>query len=95
VLALTPKHANKYLFVGRIWIDKADAAIARVEGEPAKSPSFWVVKAPFTREYQRIDGFWLPATDETHSQIRFAGEYILRVRYADYAIVPKPAGGTR
>ena len=95
VLALTPRHANKYLFVGRIWVDKEDAAIARVEGEPAKSPSFWVLKAPFVREYQRIGGFWLPARDETHSQIRFAGEYILRVQYADYEIVPKPAGGTR
>ena len=95
VLALTPRHANKYLFVGRIWVDKEDAAIARVEGEPAKSPSFWVLKAPFVREYQRIGGFWLPARDETHSQIRFAGEYVLRVQYTDYDIVPKSAGGTR
>ena len=95
VLALTPRHANKYLFVGRIWVDKEDAAIARVEGEPAKSPSFWVVKAPFVREYQRIGGFWLPARDETRSQIRFAGAYILRIQYTNYEIVPKPAGGTR
>jgi hypothetical protein len=89
VLALKPRHQNKYLFVGKVWIDKEDAAIARVEGEPAKSPSFWVVKAPFVREYQRIGGFWLPARDETHSQIRFAGEYILEIQYADYEIVPK------
>jgi len=89
VLALTPRHPNKYLCVGKVWIDKEDAAIARVEGEPAKSPSFWVVKAPFVREYQRIGGFWLPAREETHSQIRFAGEYILQIQYADYEIVPK------
>ena len=34
------------------------------------SPSFWVLRAPFTREYQRIDGFWLPWRDETHSLCR-------------------------
>jgi hypothetical protein len=94
VLALTPKRRDKYLFVGKVWIDKEDAAIARVEGEPAKSPSFWIVKAPFVREYQRIGGFWLPSRDETHSQIRFAGEYILEIQYADYQIVPKGSPGT-
>jgi hypothetical protein len=86
VLALQPKRRDKYLFTGKAWIDKNDFGIARVEGEPARSPSFWVVHAPFVREYQRIDGFWLPLQDETHSQIRFAGEYVLRIQYADYRI---------
>jgi hypothetical protein len=86
VIALTPKRRDKYLFVGKAWIDKQDFAIARLEGEPARSPSFWVVRAPFVREYQRVDRFWLPLKDETHSQIRLAGEYILRIDYADYQI---------
>ena len=89
VLALTPKRRDKYLFIGRAWIDRADFAIAKIEGEPAKSPSFWVVRAPFVREYQRINNFWLPLRDETHSQIRFVGEYILRVEYGDYQITPR------
>jgi hypothetical protein len=86
VIALTPKRRDKYLFVGKAWIDTQDFAIARLEGEPARSPSFWVIRAPFVREYQRVDRFWLPLKDETHSQIRFAGEYILRIDYADYQI---------
>lgn len=86
VIALTPKRRDKYLFVGKAWIDTQDFAIARLEGEPARSPSFWVVRAPFVREYQRVDRFWLPLKDETHSQIRLAGEYILRIDYADYQI---------
>jgi hypothetical protein len=89
VLALSPKRRDKYLFAGKAWIDKEDFAIARLEGEPAKSPSFWIVRAPFVREYQRIDGFWLPLRDETHSQIRFAGEYVLRIQYADYQITAR------
>lgn len=89
VLALEPRRRDKYLFVGKAWIDKEDFAIARLEGEPAKSPSFWVVRAPFVREYERVGRFWLPLEDETHSQIRFVGEYVLRIQYADYQINAK------
>jgi hypothetical protein len=89
VIALLPKRRDKYLFTGTAWIDKEDFAIARLEGEPAKSPSFWVVRAPFVREYQRVDRFWLPLKDETRSQIRFAGDYVLRIQYADYQITAK------
>jgi hypothetical protein len=90
VLALVPKRPDTYLFIGKAWIDKEDFAIVRLEGEPAKSPSFWVVRAPFVREYQRVDRFWLPLQDETHTVIRFAGPYVLRIQYADYHITAKP-----
>ncbi|HEY1302077.1 MAG TPA: outer membrane lipoprotein-sorting protein [Vicinamibacterales bacterium] len=86
LVALQPKRADKYLFRGRVWIDKEDFGIARIEGEPARSPSFWIVRAPFVRDYQRIDGFWLPLQDETHTDVRFAGEYVLRIQYVDYQI---------
>ncbi len=86
VLMLLPKRRDKYLFSGTAWIDQEDLAIARLEGEPAKNPSFWIVRAPFVRDYQRVDQFWLPLQDETRSHIRFAGEYVLRIQYADYQI---------
>jgi len=89
VLSLVPRRHDKYLFTGKAWIDKEDFAIARLEGEPAKSPSFWVVRAPFVREYQRVDRFWLPRQDETRTEIRFAGPYVLRIQYADYQINAK------
>lgn len=86
VVALQPKHSGKYLFKGYAWIDQADFAIARLEGEPAQSPSVWVVRAPFVREFERVDGFWFPNQDETHSRIRLAGEYVLRIQYGDYHV---------
>jgi hypothetical protein len=89
VLSLVPRRRDKYLFIGKVWIDKEDFAIAKLEGEPAKSPSFWVVRAPFVREYQRVDQFWLPRQDETRTDIRFAGAYVLRIEYADYQINTK------
>ena len=90
VLALSPKRRDKYLWKGTAWIDTQDFAVARIEAEPAVSPSFWIVRAPFVREYQRIDGFWLPLRDETHSQVRIIGEYILHIEYSDYHLTVKP-----
>jgi hypothetical protein len=89
LLALTPTRRDKYLFRGTAWIDTEDYAMAKLEAEPAKSPSFWVIRAPFVREYQRLDGFWLPVHDETHPQVRFVGDYTLRIEYAEYHITSR------
>jgi hypothetical protein len=40
VIDVVPKRQDKSLFRGRIWVDAEDYALARVEGEPAKNPSF-------------------------------------------------------
>jgi hypothetical protein len=94
VLQLLPKRPDKYLLKGRAWIDAEDFAIARLVGEPVRSPSFWVVHAPFVREYQRIDTFWLPLQDETHTQIRFVGQYVLRIAYGNYRITARTTDET-
>jgi hypothetical protein len=89
VLKLQPKRRDKYLIDGKIWVDKQDFAIVRLEGEPARSLSFWVARAHLVREYQKIGEFWLPLKDATHAQIRFVGEYILQIDYDDYDINQK------
>jgi len=40
---------------------------------PAKKPSFWVNRADFVRQYQRIDGFWFPFRDETFVEVKMYG----------------------
>jgi len=52
-----PKRKDKYLFEGKIWIDAEDFAVVKIAGHPAKKPSFWITRADFVRQYQRIDGF--------------------------------------
>lgn len=89
VLALQPRRGDKYLFRGKVWVDKEDLAIVHVAGEPARNPSFWITHAAVERDYQRIGSFWLPLQDETHTQVRFAGEYVLRIEYSDYRITPR------
>jgi hypothetical protein len=86
VVEATPKRKDKYLFEGKVWIDTQDYAIVRIAGQPAKSLSFWITRADFVRQYQRIGEFWLPAQDETLVRMRMAGRKILTIQHQDYAV---------
>jgi hypothetical protein len=84
VVQATPKRPDKYLFEGKVWIDSEDYAIVRIAGHPAKKLSFWIERADFVREYQRIDGFWLPKKDETFVTVRLYGKKILIIDHQNY-----------
>ena len=81
-----PKREDKYLFEGKLWIDVDDYAVVRIEGHPARRPSFWIQRADFVREYQKIDGFWLPKKDETFVQVRLYGKKVLTITHQDYVV---------
>ena len=86
VVEAIPKRSDKYLFEGNIWIDTEDFAIVRIAGRPAKSLSFWIKRADFVRQYQRIGEFWLPAKDETLVDVRLYGKRILTINHRDYVV---------
>ena len=86
VLEAVPKRKDKYLFEGRIWVESHDFAVARIEGHPAKRLSFWVNQADFVREYQKLEGFWLPLRDKTQVSVRFHGRRVFTIDYSQYAI---------
>ncbi len=88
VLEATPKRKDKYLFEGKIWIDAEDFAIVKITGHPAKKPSFWINRADFVRQYQRIDGFWLPCRDETSVEVKMYGRRVFIVDHQLYVINP-------
>ena len=81
-----PKRADKYLFEGKVWIDSHDFAVVRIEGHPAQKLSFWIERVNFVREYQKIDGCWLPQKDETFVQVRMYGEKVLTIDHQNYTV---------
>jgi len=81
-----PKRKNKYLFEGKVWIDVNDYSVVRIEGHPAKKLSFWIQRADFVRQFQKIDGFWLPEKDRTLVQVRLYGKKVLRIEHRDYVV---------
>src|ERR1700680_3456695 len=77
---------DKYLFEGKLWIDVKDYSVVRIEGHPAKKLSFWIQHADFVRQYQKIDGFWLPEKDQTLVQVRLYGNKILKIEHWNYVV---------
>ena len=86
VAEAVPKRKDKYLFEGRVWIDVNDYSVVRIEGHPAKKLSFWIQRADFVRQYQKIEGFWLPQKDQTLVQVRLYGKKVLTIDHRDYVV---------
>jgi len=86
VLEVIPRAPKKYLMRGRIWVDDTDFAIVRMEGSPAKNPSFWTRKVRFVRSYEKHGPFWLPSSVESETDILIAGTSTLKIEYFDYHI---------
>ena len=84
--ASDPKRKDKYLFEGKLWIDVEDYAVVRIEGSPARKLSFWIERADFVRQYQKIGGFWLPQRDETFVQVRLYGKKALTIDHQNYVV---------
>jgi hypothetical protein len=86
IVKATPLHKSKYLFEGRVWIDAADFAIAKIQGHPAANPSFWTHHVEFTRTYSKVGDFWLPAKDATIADMRLYGRKTLSITHYDYVL---------
>jgi MucB/RseB N-terminal domain len=95
VLQVTPKHDDRYLINGTVWVDAADYSIVRIEGRPARNPSFWVHSVHFVRTYRKVGPFWLAASTRTVSQIRFFGESELTIENSDYTLNPSSNRATK
>lgn len=86
ILTLSPKKRNKFLYQGKIWVDASDFAVVRIEGEPCESPSLWIKKTEIEHNYMKVNGFWLPSSDHTRSEMRLGGSADLSIEYRDYRI---------
>jgi outer membrane lipoprotein-sorting protein len=86
VAEVTPKRKDKYLFEGRVWINTEDYAVVKIAGQPAKSLSFWITRADFVRQYEKIGEFWFPAQDKTLVHMRLAGNKILSIQHRNYVV---------
>jgi len=86
VVHAIPNRKQPYLFEGKIWIDDQDFAIVKAAGHLAKSPSFWINRVDFVRQYQKIDGFWFPIEEQATAKVRIYGTKMLTIDYADYTV---------
>ena len=91
VMRVEPLRETKFLYRGTIWIDSQDFAVTRIEAEPAKNPSFWTKRSQIHHQYQKIDEFYLPALNQTVTDVRLGGKAVLTIRYLDYKLPQQQA----
>jgi hypothetical protein len=86
VMAIIPKTENRYLIDGRIWVDAKDYSIVRIEGQPARNPSFWVHDVHFVHTYQKVGQFWFASATRSTSEVRIFGHSELTIENSNYAL---------
>jgi hypothetical protein len=86
ILAVEPRVKSKFLYRGKIWVDAADFALAKIEAEPAKNPSFWISRTLIRQTYAKTGDFWLPEQNRSETKVRIGGTAIFTIDYGSYQI---------
>ena len=94
VVQLTPKRKDKSLLNGAMWIDVNTYLIHHIEGELAKSPSFWLKEVRLSMDFSNVEGMWLRTASQAVANVRFFGEHSMLERDLKYETAPIVAADT-
>ena len=93
VLQLLPKRKDKNLLRGTIWVDADTYLIRRTEGEPQKSPSWWLRNSHVVFVYAEVSGMWLPTSSEFKAKVRLFGWSTILAHDLSYSYSQLTAAG--
>jgi hypothetical protein len=93
VLELLPKRPDRNLVRGNIWVDVNTYLLRRAEGEPAKSPSWWLRDVRLVFVYGEVGGMWLQTASEATANVRILGQYRMVSRDLKYQLSELVAAG--
>jgi len=80
-IILSPRRKERMLVAGTMFLQPGDGRLVRLQGQLAKSPSFWIKNVDIVRSYDRIAGVVVPIALEATAQMRFLGSATLRMTY--------------
>lgn len=86
VLELLPRRKDERLIRGKIWVDADTYLVHRVEGQPAKGPSWWLRDVRIVLTYGDVGGMWLQTASESTTNVRFFGQHTLFSRDMEYKL---------
>jgi hypothetical protein len=84
VLKLRPLRKDTKLLRGTIWVDAASYLVHRVEGEPAKTPSWWVHDIHLVVDFREVNGMWLQTGLVSTANVRLLGKHTMVSRDMAY-----------
>jgi hypothetical protein len=96
ILNVEPITANRFLYRGKIWVDATDFAVAKIEAQPSKNPSFMIAQTLIHFTTDMANGFWLPGENRSETKVRIGGTAVLTIDYGNYQFAPNTlhAGGS-
>jgi Outer membrane lipoprotein-sorting protein len=83
LLELKPRHQAPEVLRGKAWVDTRNFLVRKLEGEPAKSPSWWIKDLHVIINYSEVNGVWLQSDTRAVADVRFAGTRIFTARNID------------
>jgi len=84
LIGLKPKRKEKDLISGTAWVDKRSLLILHIDGETAKSPSWWLRNVRVKLSFGDLSGIWLQTSMEAVADVRLLGFHTLTSRILDY-----------
>ncbi len=94
ILDVEPATDNKFLYRGKIWVDAAEFAVVKVKAEPAKNPSFWILRPQITYTSAKTGDFWLPEFNRSETKVRVGGTAVFTIDYGTYQVDPAASATT-
>ena len=95
LLGLKPKRKENELILGEAWIDERSFFVRQIEGDVAKTPSWWLRRVRVKLVFAEIEGTWLQTTMEAVADVRIVGPHTLTSRILDYQGESEVASTTR
>jgi hypothetical protein len=70
-------------------VDGIDFAVARMEVQPGRNPSFWISRTVIHHVNTDMGGFWLPQQNRSETKVRIGGTAVMTIDYGAYRITPR------
>ena len=86
VLELAPRTKNRFLIVGKAWVDALSFAVVRIEGQFAASLSILLGAPHISEEFTEVNGFWLPGHVRSVTSSFLLGPTELDIVYSNYQL---------
>jgi hypothetical protein len=85
ILEVTPKKKAVGLFKGEIWIDAASGMPVREVGQFVKTPSVFLKKIAFVRDYKIRNGVAFPSHIQSTVDTRVVGRAELEINFSNFS----------
>lgn len=85
---VSPRKKRPGLYDGELWVDPRTNLPVREAGKLAKSPSIFISKIEFVREYQLVDGVAVPKRIDSLVHTRLVGKAKLSIAFNSVSLAP-------